>query len=236
MAELAPPRVVLLDIEGTIAPISYVHDVLFPYARARLGWFLTTQATAPDVVAALAELDEIAPGAPPLETLLALMDRDAKIAALKHIQGRIWAQGFADGALTSDFYPDVVPALQAWHHAGTVIAIYSSGSEQAQRLLFRHTASGDLSALISDFFDTRLGPKREAASYTAIARTLATAPSAILFLSDVEAELTAAAAAGLAVCQLVRPADGTIASTTHPHAAELTSVARRFGLLEPSGA
>ena len=233
MPDTAPPAVVLLDIEGTIAPISFVHEVLFPYARTRLGGFLARHADEPDIVAALAELDQITPGAPPLETLLALMDRDAKLAPLKHIPGRIWAQGCAAGALTSDFYPDVLPTLQAWHAAGTTIAIYSSGSEQAQRLLFRHSIAGDRGNLISAFFDTRIGPKREAASYAAIARSLAVSPGAVLFLSDVEAELTAAAAAGLAVCQLVRPADGTIAGTTHPHAAELTSVARQFGLSQP---
>jgi enolase-phosphatase E1 len=228
-----PARVVLLDIEGTIAPISYVHDVLFPYARARLGRFLDAHRTEPDVAAALAELDRMTPGAPPLETLLALMDRDAKIGPLKHIQGRIWAEGFGAGALTSEFYPDVVPALQAWHAAGTRLAIYSSGSAQAQRLLFRHAVTGDLSGMIGAFFDTTIGLKRDAASYAAIAASLAVSPDAMLFLSDVEAELDAAAAAGLAVCQVVRAADGTIASTIHPHAAELTSVAQRFGLSQP---
>ncbi|MCW8305522.1 acireductone synthase [Acidiphilium sp. PA] len=233
MPDTAPPAVVLLDIEGTIAPISFVHDVLFPYARVRLARFLASHASEPDIVAALAELDRITPGAPPLETLLALMDRDAKLAPLKHIQGRIWAQGFADGALTSDFYADVLPTLQAWHDAGTTLAVYSSGSEQAQRLLFRHSPAGDRLSLISEFFDTRMGPKREAASYAAIARSLAAPAGSILFLSDVDAELTAAAAAGFAVCQLVRPADGTLAGTTHPHAANLTSVARQFGLSQP---
>lgn len=229
----APVRIVLLDIEGTIAPISYVHDVLFPYARARLGRFLDVHGAEPDVTAALAELDRMTPGAPPLETLLALMDRDAKIGPLKHIQGRIWAEGFGAGALSSEFYPDVVPALQAWHAAGTTLAIYSSGSAQAQRLLFRHAVAGDLSGMIGAFFDTTIGPKRDAASYAAIAASLAASPDAMLFLSDVEAELDAAAAAGLAVCQLVRTADGTIAGTRHAHAAELTSVAQRFGLSQP---
>ena len=34
---------VLLDIEGTTTPISFVHDVLFPYARARLEPFCATR-------------------------------------------------------------------------------------------------------------------------------------------------------------------------------------------------
>ncbi|MDD2877357.1 MAG: acireductone synthase [Acidiphilium sp.] len=228
-----PPAIVLLDIEGTIAPISFVHDVLFPYVRARLGGFIAANATDPEIAQALADLDQITPGAAPVQTLHALMDRDAKIGPLKLIQGRIWAQGFADGALTSRFYPDVAPALRAWHNDNVGLAVYSSGSEQAQRLLFGHAPEGDLTGLITGFFDTRVGGKREPVSYAVVAHSLATSPARILFLSDIEAELTAAAAAGLAVCQLVRPQDGTIASALYPYAEDLAGVARRFGLSQP---
>ncbi len=223
----------LLDIEGTIAPMSYVHECLFPYARARLADFLSRHAGEPDIAAALAALDPVAPGAPPLETLLDLMDRDAKIGPLKLIQGRIWAEGFAAGALTSVFYPDVLPTLHAWHASGVTLAIYSSGSEAAQRLLFRHAPTGDESRLIAAHFDTAIGAKRDPASYQAIARSLGSPAPDILFLSDSAAELTAADAAGLAVCQIVRPQDATLASPSHPHAEDLTGVARRFGLSQP---
>ena len=228
-----PPSVVLLDIEGTVSPISFVHDVLFPYARARLGGFIAAHGGEPDIAAALAELDEITPDAPPVQTLHALMDRDAKIGPLKLIQGRIWAEGFFSGELTSRFYPEVAPVLRTWHAAGLTLAVYSSGSAEAQRLLFGHAAEGDLTPLFAGFFDTRVGGKREAASYAAIARTLGRQPAAILFLSDVEAELAAASKAGLEVCQLVRAADGTIVSSVHPHAPDLGAVAARFGLPQP---
>lgn len=219
-----PPAAILLDIEGTVAPISFVHEVLFPYARARLGSFLAASADEPDIAAALVELNAMMPGAPPVQTLLALMDRDAKITPLKLIQGRIWAQGYTEGSLISQFYPDVVPMLRAWRHAGIRLAVYSSGSREAQRLLFGHAPEGDLTPLFDGFYDTEVGGKREAASYAGIARAFATPPGHLLFLSDVEAELAAAAAAGLTVCQIVRPQDGTIASTTLPHAADLTVV------------
>ncbi|MHB1304174.1 MAG: acireductone synthase [Acidiphilium sp.] len=222
------PALVLLDIEGTVAPISFVHEVLFPYARARLGAFLAAHAAEPDIAAALAELDAITPGAPPLQTLHAMMDRDAKIGPLKLIQGRIWAQGFAEGALAARFYPDVAPVLRAWREAGIRLAIYSSGSEQAQRLLFRHATEGDLTPLFDAFFDTNIGGKREAASYAAIARVLALPPADILFLSDVEVELAAAAAAGLTIHQIVRPEDGTAVSAAFPHAPDLISIAADF--------
>lgn len=225
-----PPSVVLLDIEGTVSPIRFVHDVLFPYARARLGGFIAAHEADPDIARALAELDEITPGAQPVQTLHALMDRDAKIGPLKLIQGRIWAAGFASGALASRFYPEVAPALRAWRAAGLALAVYSSGSEEAQRLLFGHAAEGDLTPLFAGFFDTRIGGKREAASYAAIARALGRQPAAILFLSDTEAELAAAAKAGLMVCQVVRPEDGTVASAAHPHAPDFAAVAARFDL------
>jgi enolase-phosphatase E1 len=230
---IVPPRLVLLDIEGTIAPIRFVHDVLFPFARTRLSGFLARHADDPEVAASLADLGRIAPGAPPLETLHALMDRDAKVAPLKFIQGRIWAEGFAEGALQSQFYPEVLPVLAAWQRAGTRLAIYSSGSRQAQRLLFAHSAEGDRTGLIAAFFDTAVGGKRETASYVRIAEQLAQPVGEILFLSDVGAELDAATGAGMMACQLVRAEDGTVPAAGHPHDEDLTGVARRYGLSEP---
>lgn len=223
------PELLLLDIEGTIAPISFVHDVLFPYARDRLAGFVSAHAGEADIAAALAELDTIAPGAPPVATLLELMDRDAKIGPLKLIQGRIWAEGFAAGELTGRLYPDVAPALRAWRAGGLRLAIYSSGSEEAQRLLLRHTADGDLTGLFDQFFDTRIGGKRDAASYAAIARALGLAPAQVLFLSDVAAELAAAAAAGLKTTQIVRAEDQTIASPDHPTAPDIAAVMASLG-------
>ncbi|MEJ1976373.1 MAG: acireductone synthase [Acetobacteraceae bacterium] len=102
---------------------------------------------------------------------------------------------------------------------GLRLFIYSSGSTEAQRLIFGHSTEGDLTGLLSGYFDTRVGAKREAASYSAISESIGATPGAVLFLSDVEAELDAAAAAGLATCQVVRPADGTVASTRHAVAA-----------------
>lgn len=223
------PELLLLDIEGTIAPISFVHNVLFPYARARLASFVAAHAAEPDIATALVELDAIAPGAPPVATLLALMERDAKIGPLKLIQGRIWAEGFAAGELTGQLYPDVAPALRAWHAGGGRLAIYSSGSEEAQRLLLSHTPDGDLTGLFERFFDTRMGGKREVASYAAIARALSLAPAQALFLSDIAAELAAASAAGLKTLQIVRSQDETVASPDHPTAPDLAVVMATLG-------
>jgi enolase-phosphatase E1 len=224
LIELTGVRVVLLDIEGTTTAISFVYEVLFPFARARLGEFLAGAAGAADRRALAAEHGrEGGAGAPPWprdaeEDVAAaaayatwLMDRDRKSTALKALQGRIWEAGYASGALHSHLYPDVRPALERWRAEGRRIAIFS-GSVLAQRLLFAHEADGDLTPLIDGFFDTTTGPKREPESYGRIASALSAAPSSVLFLSDVGEELDAARAAGLRTALCVRegapPAEG----------------------------
>jgi enolase-phosphatase E1 len=220
---MIPVSAVVTDIEGTTTPIAFVHRTLFPYARARLAGFLDENAGRPDVAAELA----LIPG-DPLETLFGWMDRDEKAGPLKALQGMIWRQGYLDGALIGELYADVPPALRRWSQAGLRLAVYSSGSEEAQRLLFRHAEAGDLTGLFAGFFDTRVGPKRDPSSYAAIAAALGRAARETLFLSDVEAELDAAAAAGWRVCQLVRREDGTLASARHPVAPDFASVTRAF--------
>ena len=227
------PRAVLTDIEGTTTPIAFVHRVLFPYARAALPRLLRERAHEPQVAGALAQIRSLAPEADPLAQCLAWMDQDAKITPLKLLQGLAWQDGYATGALRGALYPDVAPALRAWHAAGVRLAVYSSGSETAQRLIFMHPpagAGGDLSGLFSAFFDTRIGAKTEAASYREAALRLGLPPAAILFLSDSAAELDAARAAQLATCQLLRPQDATQPCERHPGCRDLAAVAARFGL------
>lgn len=212
-------RAVLTDIEGTTTPIAFVHDMLFPFARANLPAFLRDHAADPAVAAEVDAIRAGSPGHDPVGVLLGWMDRDAKETPLKTLQGLVWRQGYQDGKLQAVLYPDVAPHLRQWHAAGLDLFVYSSGSVAAQRLLFGHSDAGDLSGLFTGFFDTRIGPKRDIASYRAIIGQVEQPAPAILFLSDIEAELDAAAEAGMRTCQLVRPADGTIASTRHPVAA-----------------
>ncbi|MDE2515171.1 MAG: acireductone synthase [Rhodospirillales bacterium] len=221
---------ILTDIEGTTTPIAFVHTTLFPFAAARLGDFLAAHAADPAVAAILAEVRALAPGVDPLAALRGWMAADAKVTPLKTLQGLIWADGYASGALTATLYPDVAPALRRWAAAGRRLAVYSSGSIAAQRLLFGHSDAGDLTGLFSGWFDTTTGAKRDAASYRAIAAALGLPAAAILFLSDVTAELDAAVAAGLRACQLVRAQDGTQPGTAHPVAADFDGVADLFGL------
>lgn len=215
---------VLLDIEGTTTPIAFVRDTLFPFARARLGEFLVARGHEPEVAAELEAVRQSSPGADPLATLLGWMDVDAKATPLKALQGMIWDSGYADGSLRGILYNDVAPALQRWHAAGLRLYIYSSGSVEAQRQLFGHSSAGDLTGLLSGYFDTRVGGKREAESYDRIAIATGVPAASLMFLSDVEAELDAASSAGLRTCQIVRADDGTVPSERHAAAADFKSI------------
>ncbi|MCB9686250.1 MAG: acireductone synthase [Alphaproteobacteria bacterium] len=217
-------RVVLTDIEGTTTPITFVHRTLFPYARERLTAWVATHPDDPEVASLTAELGSAEAA---VAQLLAWSDADVKATALKAIQGRVWAAGYADGTLVAPLYDDVVPKLRAWHAAGLRLAVFSSGSVPAQHLLFGHTSAGDLRPLFSGWFDTTTGPKREAPSYVVIAARLEVAPSEVLFLSDVEAELDAAAEAGMATGLLAR--DGQVPSGRHPVHADFSSILRDQG-------
>ena len=221
---------VLTDIEGTTSAIAFVKETLFPFAEAELDAFLDAHEDDAAVAPILAEVRTIAREQEPRSTLRIWMAEDAKVTPLKALQGQIWRAGYLDGRLKGHLWPDVAPCLRAWAAAGLRLAVYSSGSVEAQRLLFGHSEAGDLTPLFSDFFDTRVGGKREAASYTAIAHALHLPPDEILFLSDVAEELDAAAAAGMQCCQLVRPEDGTRPSGRHRDAADFPEVARRFAL------
>ena len=142
-----------------------------------------------------------------VETLQGWIDQDRKHTALKALQGLVWEAGYADGDFTAPLYPDVAPALRDWHVAGHRLAVYSSGSVPAQKLLFAHTDSGDLTALFAAYFDTEVGGKREAGSYRAIGERLGSDAGDILFLSDVVEELDAAREAGMRTVLLDRRED-----------------------------
>jgi enolase-phosphatase E1 len=227
---MIPPAAILTDIEGTTTPIAFVHDVLFPYARARMASWCAVHRDDP----VIGEVARLAAGAPVVDTLLGWMDADQKITPLKTIQGMIWGEGYAKGEIKGVLYPDVPPALRRWAQAGLRLYVYSSGSEAAQRQIFGHAEAGDFSGLFQGFFDTRVGPKRSARSYADICRGANVGGTEMLFLSDVEAELDAAAEAGLRTCQLAREADGTVPSARHKVATDFGQVAALFGL--PRGA
>jgi len=225
--ELNQIGAVLLDIEGTTTPLDYVHETLFGYARARVTTFLERRWNDPDVRGDVARLNaehliESPEASLPLwrdnpagvtAYVQWLMQRDGKSTGLKSLQGKIWEEGYRSGELKGEVYPDVPPALERWRNQGLAIAIFSSGSVQAQQSLFKNSNAGDLSPFFRAYFDTTTGSKKEPRSYTRIAQALKCRPAQVLFISDVPAELDAARTAGMQTALCVRnpadaPADG----------------------------
>jgi enolase-phosphatase E1 len=199
---------ILLDIEGTTTPITFVYDVLFPFVRRHLDAWLPA-----DVSGLQSEYQEDvrrgqdppAWSVPPKAYVEWLMDHDRKSTALKKLQGEIWLEGYQKGELHGEVFPDVPPALERWRAEGHDARIFSSGSILAQRLLFSSTRAGNLTRFLNGYFDTTTGPKNEPASYVAIARAFGRPSSEILFISDVTRELDAARTAGMRTLLCVRP-------------------------------
>jgi enolase-phosphatase E1 len=203
--------VILTDIEGTTSSISFVKDVLFPYARRELSRFVREHGHDPEVRrwldAVAIEHGAMCDDAMVVETLQGWIDQDRKHTALKALQGLIWREGYERGDYRGHIYPDAAGSLRRWHAAGHPMAVFSSGSVAAQKLLFGHSEAGDLVPLFSAFFDTEVGHKRDADSYRLIADALTRDPGDIVFLSDVVEELDAARAAGMRTVLLDRRED-----------------------------
>lgn len=212
---------ILMDIEGTTTSISFVHEVLFPYASAHMEDFVRSntndsriQQALEDVKKTVQEEDQKAlSDQEAVEQLLQWIKEDRKHTALKALQGYLWKNGYETGEYKGHIYDDVVPLLEKWKEAGIKMGIYSSGSVEAQKLLFGFSEKGDLTPYLSAYFDTRVGHKREVESYQTIQNILDVPAENILFLSDVQEELDAAKAAGFQTTQLVRP--GTEACSEH---------------------
>lgn len=222
-------RAIVTDIEGTTSSIDFVHQTLFPYAQQHLRRYLREHADDPNVAAQIAatsalegrsfaNVDEAA------DVLERWIAEDRKATPLKDLQGLIWAEGYAAGELSGHVYADTPLFLRQWHAAGKRLYVYSSGSEGAQKLIFGHSDAGDLRQLFSGYFDTRIGMKREAASYRTILERIGLPGEAVLFLSDIGEELDAARAAGMQTCQLIRDAKAK-PFPAHPQAKDFSEVA-----------
>lgn len=211
-------KAIVTDIEGTTSSISFVHDVLFPYAKERMADYIHDHADEPDVVTQLNEVraevgkelstDEV------IAQLRQWIAEDKKITPLKALQGMIWEAGYQNGDFTGHMYDDATEYLKKWNADGIKLYVFSSGSVKAQKLLFGFSDDGDLTPLFSGYFDTRIGSKREIDAYQNIINDLALPAEEILFLSDIKEELDAARQAGIQTVWLVR--DDTLdASAAH---------------------
>jgi enolase-phosphatase E1 len=215
--EVRNVRAVLTDIEGTTTSLAFVKEELFPYARQHLREYVKSHAA--EMAEIAAEVNAAA-GAGGLSTeqtidiLLRWMDEDRKVTSLKKLQGMIWRSGYESGRLRAHVYQDAVQALRKWHAAGVKLYVYSSGSVAAQRLLFSHTADGDLTPLFCGYFDTTTGSKLEARSYDEIARSVSLPAPEVVFISDHPGETKAAAAAGMSTVLMDREQGGGATGVT----------------------
>ena len=206
------PRVILTDIEGTTSAITFVHDILFPYANRALAEFVRDNegdSTIADILQdARSEAGETeASTERVIEILRRWIAEDRKATPLKTMQGHIWRNGYESGDFTGHMYEDAVAGLHRWHEAGIDLYVYSSGSVGAQKLLFGYSNAGDLTSLFRGYFDTNIGHKKESQAYERIAGEIGVDAAEILFLSDVAEELDAARDAGMQTVQLVRDDD-----------------------------
>ena len=228
-------KAILTDIEGTTSSISFVRDVLFPYAAQHLSMFIRTNAQDPAVAAQIRAVAQEAGVAENdyeaiISTLFQWIAEHRKATPLKALQGMLWEHGYKNRDYSAHVYEDAVKQLRAWHAAGIPLFVYSSGSIQAQKLFFAYSEFGDMTPLFSEYFDTTSGAKQEAASYQCIAEAIHILPENILFLSDIAAELDAAKAAGMQTCWLVRPQDSAadnaaIANSPHPAVHSFSEIA-----------
>ena len=240
----------LLDIEGTTCPVSFVSDVLFPFAKQELSHYIKqhwhkTPHNKPIQAAKKEWLDDQSPESIQskqqatkgeteeidalIQYLKHLISIDKKSTALKDLQGRIWEHGYNNGDLKSQLYPETAECLREWREQGTTLSVYSSGSIQAQKLLYRHSPAGDLEKLFSHWFDTHTGPKKSTGSYTTIAKQLHSAPNKIWFVSDNGAECDSARLAGMHTLFSLRegnpdrdPRDHTVVQSLREVSAHLT--------------
>lgn len=217
--QLSMIKAVVTDIEGTTSSLSFVKDVLFPYAREHIGDYLRRHAAQDTIAPLLDDVRREAGEALDLEGIIAQLqqwiDQDRKIPVLKTLQGLLWETGYRQGDFQGHLYADAKQQLQQWQAQGIRLYVYSSGSVYAQKLLFAHTPYGDLTPLFSGYFDTQVGAKTEPASYQNIITAIGAKANEILFLSDIGAELDAARSAGMQTIWLVRD-QTTDKAAAHP--------------------
>ncbi|XP_067894263.1 enolase-phosphatase E1 [Heterodontus francisci] len=238
----AAVRVFLLDIEGTTTPISFVKDVLFPYIKENVERYLYTHwddkecQEDVELLRKQAKDDKELEGAvlipewcsgetvdkeqtikTVINNILWQMSQDRKTTALKQLQGHMWREAYIRGEVKGEVYEDVAPAIKEWRKASKKVYIYSSGSVEAQKLLFGYSVEGDMLELFDGHFDTKIGSKIETESYRRIAQTIGCSTDNILFLTDVTKEARAAEQAGVRVTIVVRPGNAELTEEEMSH-------------------
>lgn len=231
-------KILLLDIEGCTTSIAFVKEVLFPYVVDHIDTYLSAIPLEHDIRAIYSSLTHDLlqlPDDHPCKAFVTnnseqatrddvaalvkmMVATDVKATGLKSLQGKMWKTGYEDGAIESHVYEDFVPTLDWCQSQGIHVYIYSSGSIEAQKLLFGHSPKGDLRKYLAGHFDTTSGSKKEAQSYLTIAKSIGVDPSQVTFVSDAVDELIAAREAGI----------GNIVMSIRPGNVPLTPIAKPF--------
>ncbi|MGL4474826.1 MAG: acireductone synthase [Shewanella sp.] len=202
-------RAIIVDTAGTTTDLDFIHNTLFPYSAKMLPEFIQQHQNDFLVDFCLSDVRDIAlePEAD-LARVIAILQQwvgeDRKATPLKTLQGMIWKQGYAKGEFKGHIYPDFIEAIKRYQQQNLRIYSFSSGSAEAQSMLFGHSDGGDLNPLFNGHFDTRTGSKLDKQAYQNIINTISLTSKQILFVSDNLDELKAAASAGMKVCQMVR--------------------------------
>ncbi|KAJ2852510.1 enolase-phosphatase E1 [Coemansia brasiliensis] len=236
-------EVILLDIEGTTTPISFVHETLFPYVLSTLDEFLKAHWTDQELQFHIQALEEQARqdqphydapqiiSSDPDSTRKSLIDNiqwqmklDRKTSALKGLQGYMWRFGYQSGQLQGVMFDDAVQAIKNWTQEGKRVYIYSSGSVEAQKLIFGYSDHGNLLQYISGHYDTKVGAKTSSDSYRKIAEDIKTKPENTLFISDNIREIEAANQAGMQVVVSVRPGNAPLPSHNFAESSDFTTI------------
>lgn len=244
-------KAVLLDVEGTTTPISFVHDKLFGYVRDNLKDYLSTrweneevqadvealrQQAASDKEAAVDGVVEIAGKDEDQEkgvqsvvdNVLWQMDGDRKSTSLKQLQGHMWRDAYKTGKVQGEVYDDVVDALKALKDSDRQVYVYSSGSNEAQKLLFGYSDKGNLNEYFAGNFDTTTGSKTEKQSYMDIVAEIGVKASEVLFLTDLPREAAPAAEADLKVAIVVREGNTALTEEEKSQYSVINSFAELF--------
>ncbi|XP_070493170.1 enolase-phosphatase E1 [Chironomus tepperi] len=225
-------KAVICDIEGTTTSISFVKDTLFTYAYENCEKFLIDNFNDPEIQSIIENLcveatndkyeitksDNVNEYAHSITCYVQeLINQDRKVSPLKLLQGKIWKYAFESKVVTGHLFEDVIRNFEKWTNNGIKIYIYSSGSVEAQKLLFKYSNSGDLSPYITDYFDTKVGHKQEPKSYENIIKQINFESHNVLFLSDIPKELYAAKQEGIQTLLLRRPNNYEISEEDKSH-------------------
>ena len=217
-------KAVICDIEGTTTSISFVKDVLFKIAAEESKSFLMNNYDELKYLIdqlhnlALEEKFEIRNDtSSKVEHVNAvdhyiqhLIKTDRKVSMLKELQGKIWRHAYESNLIKGHVYDDVKRNFKKWTDKDLKIYIYSSGSVEAQKLIFGYSIAGDMCKYLSGYFDTRVGHKQEKKSYENILDNINLKGEEALFLSDIQNEVIADRNANISCILLDRPGNAAL--------------------------